>query len=159
MAIVWKQTINGSSQLPILFTDNIKNGLPTVYDTVDIGDNTNTDVAVNKGKVYVIWQDDNSGTVKFRNGTYTPSVSISEIDQNNFTIFPIPTRDILSIEFKSKIQSAEITILNILGEGVLKYKITDTLSTFLPIDDLANGVYFIMVRSGNNFYTKKFVKQ
>lgn len=73
MAIVWKQGVSGVAQLPIMFTNDIANGFPTTYDTVDLGDITNADVAISNGNIFVVWQDDNAGTVKYRFGTYTPA--------------------------------------------------------------------------------------
>lgn len=160
MAIVWKQTVNGISQLPILFTNNIKNGFPAGYDTVDLSDNTNTDVAMSNGNIYVIWQDDNSGTVKYRKGTYIPyNANINEIEQDKFIIYPSPSTGTLSIQFKSKTELGEIRVLNMLGETVIVQNISDTISTTLNVDGLANGIYFIQANYNNKYITKKFIKQ
>jgi hypothetical protein len=66
MAIVWRQVVSGNTQLPVLFTNDIANGFPAAYDTVDLNDETDADVAVSNGNLFVIWEDDNSGTVKYR---------------------------------------------------------------------------------------------
>jgi hypothetical protein len=96
MAIVWKQTVSGASQLPILFTNNIANGFPAAYDMVDLNDITNADVAMRNGNVFVVWQDDNSGTVKYRSGTYSQSTTgINEIAATDFSVYPNPTNDFL----------------------------------------------------------------
>jgi len=71
VAITWKQN-TGSDQLPLLFTPDIAAGFPASYDTVDLDNITNADVALFNGNIYVVWEDENSGTVKFRSGTYTP---------------------------------------------------------------------------------------
>lgn len=90
-AIVWKQTVSGAAQLPILFTNDIANGFPASYDTVDLDNITNADIAMSNGKLFVVWQDDGSGTVKYRSGTYTQvSTGINEITENNFSFFPNP---------------------------------------------------------------------
>lgn len=85
MAIVWKQTVSGVAQLPILFTNNIANGFAAMYDTVDLNNITNADVAISNGKIFVVWQDDNSGTVKYRTGTYTQSPQFGSVQA---TILP-----------------------------------------------------------------------
>ncbi len=85
MAIVWKQTVSGVAQLPILFTNNIAIGFPATYDTVDLSNITNSDVAIANGKIFVVWEDDNSGTVKYRTGTYTQSPQYGSIQA---TILP-----------------------------------------------------------------------
>ena len=98
MAIVWKQTVNGAAQLPVLLTNEISNGLPAVYDTVDLGDITNCDVALSNGTIHVIWQDDNSGTVKYRSGQYPvfPN-ALPEVHEDRISIFPNPVTKLLSI--------------------------------------------------------------
>ncbi|MEI7801924.1 MAG: hypothetical protein WCI97_04720, partial [Bacteroidota bacterium] len=70
LAVVWKQIVNGETQLLIRFTDSIMNGLPVAYDTIDLDNITNADIAMVNGKVYVVWEDDGSGTVKYMSGTY-----------------------------------------------------------------------------------------
>ena len=44
IAIVWKQSVNGDAQLPILLTPDITNGFPASYDTVAVNNVTNADV-------------------------------------------------------------------------------------------------------------------
>ncbi len=91
MAIVWKQTVSGAAQLPILFTNDIANGFPASYDTVDLDYITNADVAMSNGKLFVVWQDDESGTVKYRSGTYTQiSTGINEVMENYFLFILTP---------------------------------------------------------------------
>ncbi len=75
VAIAWKQTVSGTAQLSLLLTNNIANGFPSNYEIVDLNDVTNTDVALSNGAVHIVWQDDNSGTVKYMKGTFAPIVS------------------------------------------------------------------------------------
>lgn len=82
MAMVWKQTVSGAAQLPIRFTNNIADGFPAAYDTVDLGDITNADVALANGKIFVVWEDDNTGTIKYRTGTYPLAVVYASVQVN-----------------------------------------------------------------------------
>jgi hypothetical protein len=118
-AIVWTQNVNGSAQLPILFNKDISSGLPAKYDTVDLADITNTDVAMGNGTVHVVWQDDNSGTVKYRKGTYqvTPAMA-TEINSQLFSIYPNPSGDYWQVSLTNNQQVIGYTLTDILGKTV-----------------------------------------
>lgn len=121
MAIVWKQTVSAVAQLPILFTNNISKGFPVNYDTVDLTDITNADVALSNGNIYVVWQDDKSGTVKFRSGSYTQvSTGIAnKLKDETFNIFPNPTSSSIALQSNFDLGKSQIKIMNSLGEIVL----------------------------------------
>ena len=157
-AIVWKQTVSGSSQLPILFTNDIAKGFSSPSDTVDLADITNTDVAMYKGKIFVVWQDDGSGTVKYRSGTYTQlPTGINEIAENNFSVYPNPVSSTLTLLSNFDLQNAEVTVFNLLGETVLTQN--QISNATLNVVSLTNGIYFLQVRANNKFFTQKFIKQ
>lgn len=158
VAIAWKQNVSGASQLPMLFTNNIANGFPITYDTVDLANETNTDVAVSNGKVYVVWQDDNSNTVKYRSGTYTPVVisSINEIAENNFSVYPNPANDYLNITSKSN-EKFSLNIFNALGEKV--YSSVFTANCQLSTANYSSGIYFAQINTGEKSFVTKFLKQ
>lgn len=89
----------------------------------------------------------------------TASTIVSEIQEDNFAIYPNPATDILYIQFKNQIPSAEIRVLNVLGETILYQTINNVSNTRLDIDRLNNGIYFLqIIKDGNNF-TQKFTKQ
>jgi hypothetical protein len=146
------------AQLPILFTNDIANGFPASYDTVDLDNITNADIAMSNGKLYVVWQDDGSGTVKYRSGTYNQSTTgINETNASNFSFFPNPVSSTLTLQSNIDIQNAEIKIFNLIGETVLtQYKISNPT---LNIAELNNGIYFMQIRANNKFYTQKFIKE
>ena len=154
-AVVWKQTISGKSQLSILFTNNIANGFPESYDTVRLNYITNTDVAISNGNVYVVWQDDNSGTVKFRKGTFTPvNSSINKIQENRFSIYPNPVTSELNIQLSVN-KIFEIEIINSLGNTIIKTKNVNNID----VSALSNGIYFIMLKNKDDLFIQRFIKQ
>ncbi len=157
-AIVWKQVVSGNSQLPILFTQDIATGFSTVYDTVDLDDITNADIAMSNGKLYVVWQDDNSGTVKYRSGTYTQlSTRTNETKvENTFSIYPNPTNDILNIISPGN-KSSTINIFNTLGESIFSVQTTANLK--LETSNFPPGVYLIRTNYDNEVFLQKFIKQ
>lgn len=157
VAIVWKQVVNGETQLPILFTNDITNGFPVVYDTVDLNNITNADIALGNESVFVVWQDDNSGTVKYRNGTYQESeAGVNEISANNFVVYPNPVSSELTIKSALDLQQAEIKILNILGETILSECLSNSSS--LNVSGLRSGIYLLHIYTDNHCFTQRFTK-
>lgn len=156
IAITWKQTINGAAQLPILFTNDVTNGFPSTYDTVDLGDITNTDIQIMNGNIWVVWQDDNSGTVKFRHGTYQLNTSTAEIENNKFSLFPNPATSSIIIKTHSG-SLARIKIYNALSEIV--YFKDDILENSIDISFLKNGLYSIQIMTDTTSVIQKFIKQ
>ncbi len=158
MAIVWRQTVNGSVQLPLLFTRDIQNGFNTNTDTVDLGDITNMDVALGDRKIYVVWQDDNSATVKFRSGSYSPITAIKDIDiRKPIEISPNPVN--YYVHLSSDNGYSGIRIVNILGETVYLQNEWVYESQTLDISFLEKGLYFIQVQIGEETFTYKLIKE
>lgn len=160
MAIVWKQTVSGNAQLPMLFTNNIANGFPAKYDTVDLTDITNADVAMSNGNVFVVWEDDNSGTIKYRKGTYTPIVtSVNEMAKNNFTVFPNPSNGVFTLKIENTAnQKLKLNLFNSLGQSITQREIiTDTEMTLTDFDLSGNacGIYYLQIVTAEQTYSTK----
>ncbi|TAL56862.1 MAG: T9SS type A sorting domain-containing protein [Bacteroidetes bacterium] len=154
-AIVWKQSVSGNDHLPVLFTNDITNGFPATYDTVDLSNITNTDVALSNGNIFVVWQDDNSGTVKYRTGTFTPlNTSVNENEENHLSVYPVPAGTEINIRPLSG-EKFELEIFNTLGEAIIRSKNNNTID----ISQLSNGIYFLKVRENKYSYSRKFIKR
>ena len=153
--IVWTQTVSGSTQLPILFTNDITKGFPLKYDTVDLGGITNSDIAIGKENVFVIWEDDNSGNVRYRKGSFEPLLtsSTNPIAQN-INLYPNPVNDILNIQTTNSVD--EIIIFNSLGERVYYSKQNNNKIT---TSEFPTGMYFLNVNSEGQRTVLKFIKQ
>ena len=161
MAIAWKQTISSSSELPLLFTNNIAGGFPTTTEIVDMNDITNTDVVLKNGNIFVVWQDDNSGTVKYRTGTYSIFTSSNlESNTNPFTVYPNPVSDILKIKSSASFPFS-YRILNGLGAEIMSGDSGMNSNSDLEIEMTAQskGIYFIQIKTTNNTFTHKVIKQ
>lgn len=166
LAIVWKQTVVGSlTQLPILFTNDITKGIPTTYDTVDLANITNADVAMSKGQLFVVWQDDGSGTIKYRKGTYNQSVTgLSSSSADNFrdeeklhvNLFPNPCDNELNISLSTNVPFS-VTIFNALGQKMYSTQVLGNCQ--VPVANYPSGLYFIQLNTGKNFITHKIIKQ
>ena len=165
VAIVWRQTVNGSSQLPILFTNNINNGFPAVYDTVDLADNTNADVAVSNGNIFVVWQDDNSGTIKYRTGSFTPvTTAIHQFQNNTFNIvaYPNPSNDNWNITANSPNKIINAALYNTLEQVIdIPFATQNAESFTLRINNknLSQGMYLLRIATATNTQTIRLVKE
>lgn len=157
VAIVWKQVVSGSAQIPILYTDDITQGLPAVYDTVDIDNITNEDVEIGNGKVFVVWQDFSSNTVKYRSGTIAPVTTGIAHNTPSFIadVFPNPARDYIQIAFNHN-SNKEYLIRLLDTQGRL---ISDFYNASeINISDLESGVYFIHIEQNGFSGFAKFLK-
>lgn len=159
VAEVWKQGTSGSSQLALVFTPDIHNGFPAGYDTVSIGTTASvatTDVAVFNGAVHVVWQDDNTGTVKYRKGTFSPvNTSISNRPAiASMFMYPNPAKTEITISLLTN-EDSEIELFNVLAEKLISIKNQNRID----ISGLPTGIYFVKVKQGTNLFTKKIIKQ
>jgi hypothetical protein len=153
LGIVWKQTVNGSDQCVLRFTNNIANGLPAAYDTVDLNNVTNCDVAISNGNIYVVWEDDNTGTIRYRSGTFTPVTGIQNMGvQNSITIFPNPASSDVNIVSKKIID--KINIVNISGQIIYE---TEPRENNIKLNFNKAGIYFMSVRCDHQTTVRKLV--
>ncbi|MBK9413702.1 MAG: hypothetical protein IPN61_09855 [Bacteroidetes bacterium] len=90
VGIVWKETVSGENKALLRFSSDINNGLNPVTDTIANAGVVNADVAIHDGNVYVVWQDDISGTVKFKSGIYVPTTNISVVETGRIYCILIP---------------------------------------------------------------------
>lgn len=147
MAIVWRQRVNGSVQLPVSFTGNIANEFLTAYDTVDMDNITNADVAMYAGNLWVEWQDDLSGNVKFRQVTYNYVATLNLPAQSTMTVFPNPSNAVAIINTSER-EISSVSIRNTTGE---KVDANNRLSGYalanysLQLRDMPCGSYFIHI--------------
>lgn len=161
MAMVWRQTIGAGVQLPILFSNNISTGFPLAYDTVDLNDITNADVALSNGNVFVVWQDDNSGTVKFRSGVYnqvTNTIS-SVTSPNNYFAFPNPSSDYWFVDHTGAGKTEDIIITNSMGMEMPNRCLFDQRQIKILTSDLPSGLYFLRIKNASEFHTIKLMKK
>lgn len=155
-AIVWKQIVNGTVQLPIKFTADIQTGFNNADDTVDVANITNADVTMHNGNVWVVWEDDNSGTVKYRNGNYQSiGTNVNELDKSPVPIFPNPVGN--SIHFYNLEVADAIYIYNSSGKLMGNYHLKE--DNTVDVEDLTPGIYLIRIDSADRINTYKFIKQ
>ena len=77
--------------------------------------------------------------------------------KNTIDIFPNPVSQNLFIG--QPVNYDEVKIINILGEVVKNVEITSDDFLKTNVADLNSGIYFILIKSGNEMVEKKFVKE
>jgi PKD repeat protein len=92
--------------------------------------------------------------------TLPASVNQLEVN-NNLLIFPNPAENKLNITFKSSNQNSinEIQIATVLGEKILFMQNINQSAYTVNTAEYPSGVYLIRIKSGNNYYQQKFIKQ
>ncbi|QRM90716.1 T9SS type A sorting domain-containing protein [Lacinutrix sp. WUR7] len=86
------------------------------------------------------------------------NLSVSEFNNNTFSVYPNPTENQLTIT--SKIPLSAITIFDINGRKIKDVKLSNhTLQYQLDVANLSNGMYFIELVSENSHETQKFIKK
>lgn len=88
------------------------------------------------------------------------NTGISSISDNiPFQVYPNPANDILMIKLGEKVSQADLIVLNVLGETLLKSKLLSNDNSSIDLTNVSPGIYFLQVRSGNRVSTQKFIKQ
>lgn len=91
--------------------------------------------------------------------TIENSLSVGSQPSLDFTVYPNPSTGILNIQLSSlTADSANVSIHDVQGRKVASIVISNNLSQ-IAIDNLSNGVYFVVVNQNNQKTTKKIVLQ
>ena len=83
--------------------------------------------------------------------------AINEFSENEFTVYPNPVVDQLTVQFKED-KNRTITLKNIAGQIMLSQKITTQKQT-LSLAELAVGIYFLEIKSKDELKSIKVIKQ
>jgi len=100
--------------------------------------------------------DSTGGCTSISNGV---TVSVSELSGNGrISIYPNPVENELVINH-SLIMNGTISIYNVLGEKMLEEKISIRGRTTLNLKQLASGVYFLIISTGERSFATNFIKK
>jgi alpha-tubulin suppressor-like RCC1 family protein len=80
------------------------------------------------------------------------TTGITDINYSKIKLFPNPAQNILNIESQ---ELTEIAIINLIGEQLMKLKLTAGINT-INLSSLPSGIYMIQTKNGA---TQKFIKQ
>lgn len=169
LAIAWVQTVSGAKQCVLRFTNKKAQGFPAAYDTIALANAVNCDVAVGDGKIFVVWQDGGTGTIKYRSGVFTNTSATLELAENNaLSIFPNPTNG--SVQIESDAVMDRVVVVDMLGRvvyvampGARRVELmlgahigSQTLTSVVGSQTLTS-VYFVTVWVGEKLAVRKLV--
>ncbi len=88
----------------------------------------------------------------------TSTVGISDINSidNKLSIFPNPASNFLKVKFEKNNQIDLLSIKNILGQTIFKFKPTQ-ISENIDLSNFSNGLYFLEAIENNRTYSFKFI--
>lgn len=158
VAIAWKQISNGNTFIPLIFTKDIRNGLPKIYDTLAIGNISNCDVALSDSKVFAVWEDDNSGTIKITSATYLSknSIDFSNLKVDKYKLQYLSESQLLKIIVEEENFSFGITDLN--GKVIKTFDVANNQnSNEISTQNWNKGVYLITLEFGNEIFSEKII--
>ena len=88
---------------------------------------------------------------------------ISDIGISDLKVYPNPSRDIFNIVFSSNtIQNLDVSVVNMLGEFILKDRLDDYIGEYTKQIDLTNnakGIYFLEIETEVGVINKKLILQ
>ncbi len=88
-------------------------------------------------------------------------ISVKEVKyEPDINIFPNPTGYLITIQMKlEKAEDVSVEMFNIKGERVLRKEFRNVKAEAIdiPIDNLSQGTYSVMIKVGNRLYTEKLI--
>lgn len=91
------------------------------------------------------------------------TAGIEENEMLNVNIYPNPSTDFVNISYEtSNTHNLEILLFDGVGKVIYSIKrpsISGNVSNVIPVEELANGIYFLKIVVGNQTYSSKFIKQ
>jgi hypothetical protein len=84
------------------------------------------------------------------------ALSVDQYDLNALSVYPIPTKDVLNVDYKSELSA--VKVYNLVGQEVFA---KETASANLQVDlsSLAIGTYVVKLFSEEAIHTLKIIKQ
>nr|WP_317633159.1 T9SS type A sorting domain-containing protein [uncultured Flavobacterium sp.] len=80
-------------------------------------------------------------------------------ENNSFSIYPNPTSDILFINHSENARIEQIEIYDVNGRLVLQPVVSDVSNAQINVNQLANGMYVLKIKTANQVQNFKFIKK
>lgn len=142
LVFAWKQISGGIQELAIQFTENIQNGINPTQEVIDQNNIGGVDVALYNGQIWVVWEDESSGTVKYRNGNYTSQATLISKDKFSIKATPNPSSNQWVISGEEINNNSLIILSTINGNPINVMSIENDHSVILDNTQLTSGIYF-----------------
>ena len=139
-------------------------GVFTCVDSADMGgssDSESLSIAVTAGTQYFVnlghysSTDNSEGVYEFRATSTDASLGIQEASMAQFTYFPNPVNDVLTIKAQKTVE--DITVFNMLGQ-VVKRQTPNTRDCTVDLSAMQSGAYFVQVSIDNTVETVRVLK-
>ena len=107
-----------------------------------------------------MWQDENSGTVKYLRGTYISNpATLNEISsKESLSINPNPAINYIIIE--NTFGESVLLVHDLLGKEILSQQITNSQNSItLDITTWNKGMYIVQIESKDKNLTRKIIKE
>ena len=88
-------------------------------------------------------------------------VSISELSENDFAVYPNPSEGKFTIE-SSLVHSfigSIVTVVNVLGQIVFESNTKQLNNLTIDLSNEADGIYFVEIKTGDRKVRKKLIKE
>ncbi len=161
-AIVWQQQVDGDSQVGLYFTKNISAGLTTNYQVVATNNVANVDLALHQGLIYLVWENEQTGKVQFRKGTYSTSSVVQLPQPGRLEVYPNPVANGPLHIRAEQAKDGPVTYLvkNSLGELVLQGKARFDAGNLQIGTEwrLPTGIYYLQVQAETLSYVARFMQ-
>ena len=84
-----------------------------------------------------------------------------EFLQNQFSLYPNPTKDNFTIAFKDNLSSYSVEVFDVTGKTIYEnnFAQSSNLVQTINLDNATSGVYFVNIKSDKGLVTKKLVIQ
>jgi hypothetical protein len=158
MAFVWYQYSNGAQELAIQFTEDISTGINPVQEIVDTDNIDGVDVALYDGNIWVVWEDDASGTVKYRSGTYNSIADVDKLEVTDLSVYPNPSKDYWNIESEGLSIASEILLISVDGTLIDSFE-SDNSKLEIDNSALSSGVYLLELKTNEGVYRIRMIKE
>jgi len=90
--------------------------------------------------------------------TDTLAQTMQAMTVSNMLLYPNPVNNILNLSFANQVKNASVSIFDIQGCIVLNHICSNTMHETIDVGGLSKGMYYIMVRNGNETMNSRFVK-
>ena len=96
--------------------------------------------------------------IKFAGDCGYTVTSVEEAEENNFSFFPNPVQNELTIETGIELQDAQIVITNSLGQTVKVISAVSGNKIKISTEELEDGIYFLHIQSEQQHSSNIFIK-
>ncbi len=104
--------------------------------------------------VYTVTVQDSDGCTTTVEITVDSQVGINELNEVSLNVYPNPTTGFVTVEFEGTF-NYELTDIN----GAVIAQATATDKEIISLENVARGVYFVMIKSNDTVHTAKVVKK